>query len=117
MCSSCFSLKEHSSLNKHRNPGNACFQAVSVARTSARVNEVAGRDELDPITLYSCTNKILHPKQPHQQDPAHCGMVLVSLRAGLPVAGSVVLIQEEMVASGLSNVPLQDGSDGIKKLL
>jgi len=33
-------------------------------------------------------------------------MVLVSLRAGFPVAGSVVLIQEGMVASGLSKVPL-----------
>jgi len=34
-------------------------------------------------------------------------MVLVSRRAGLPVAGSVVLSHEGIVASGLSRVPLQ----------
>lgn len=45
--------------------------------------------------------------RPHayQQEPAHCGMVDVSRRAGLPVAGSVVLTQSSMTDNGDSGVP------------
>ncbi len=47
-----------------------------------------------------------HPRtHTHQQEPAHCGMVLVSRRAGRPDSGSVVLTQLSMTASGLSGVP------------
>ncbi len=34
-----------------------------------------------------------------------CGMVLVSRRAGLPLAGSTVFTQSSMTASGDSGVP------------
>ena len=41
-----------------------------------------------------------------QQEPAHCGMVLVSRRAGAPVAGSTVCTHSVRLASGPSPEPL-----------
>lgn len=47
-----------------------------------------------------------------QQEPAHCGIVDVSRRAGRPVAGSVVLTHSSMTARGDSGVP-----EGLKLLV